>query len=75
VKRGGGGGGGVLTLLLSWKLEDCVLGFFRAFIHVETGLAYCAGKVYFQMACRLKDLKDKAPEELKAYYSCMDYYR
>lgn len=22
----------------------------------------------------LKDLKDKAPEELKAYYSCMDYY-
>ena len=25
--------------------------------------------------CRLKDLNEKAPEELKAYCECMDYYR
>lgn len=25
--------------------------------------------------CRLKDLSEKAPEELKAYCECMDYYR
>ena len=25
--------------------------------------------------CRLKDLNAKAPEELKAFCECMDYYR
>ena len=27
------------------------------------------------VSCRLKDLQAKAPEELKAYCSCLDYYR
>lgn len=25
--------------------------------------------------CRLKDLNERCPAELKAYYECMDYYR
>lgn len=32
-------------------------------------------KVPLYSVCRLKDLKEKAPTELKAYYECLDYYR
>lgn len=35
----------------------------------------CVQSDNFGRLCRLKDLNAKAPEELKAYCECMDYYR